>query len=179
MASNWSLCGVCENLQITKSSVVWCSECGEGLCGDCKEHHSISKGTTSHETVAIDEYKNVTDGSLANRANGCLIFCAREKGMKKISLSDESITNVINNKLSTLAYVTTFGDKLFYTNYTDDSVTCCNYHGNILWKFCDTSVLKSPFGISVDHDGNVFVVGRLTHNVVVISPDGQRCRQLF
>lgn len=75
--------------------------------------------------------------------------------------------------------ITIFGDKFFYTNYTDDSVTCCNYHGNILWKFCDTSVLKSPFGISVDHDGNVFVVGRLTHNVVVIYPNGQHYRQLL
>ncbi|XP_052090176.1 uncharacterized protein LOC127726761 [Mytilus californianus] len=59
MASNWSLCGICNSRQMTKSSVVWCSECDEGLCGDCKEHHSISKGTKNHETVSIAEYKKL------------------------------------------------------------------------------------------------------------------------
>ncbi|CAC5364543.1 unnamed protein product [Mytilus coruscus] len=111
--------------------------------------------------------------------DGHMIYCVREKGLHMIDLSDDSITNVINNKLSSFAYVTTFGDKLFYTNRDNDSVTCCDYHGNILWTFCDTSVLMHPFGISVDNDGNVFVVGGDTHNVVVISPDGQRCRQLL
>ncbi|CAG2208910.1 unnamed protein product [Mytilus edulis] len=32
MATNWNICGVCDNLHITKHSVVWCSECDEGLC---------------------------------------------------------------------------------------------------------------------------------------------------
>ncbi|CAG2222236.1 unnamed protein product [Mytilus edulis] len=59
MATNWNVCGVCENLQITKPSVVWCSECDEGLCGECKNHHAVSKGTKSHETVSIAEYKNL------------------------------------------------------------------------------------------------------------------------
>ncbi|CAC5415258.1 unnamed protein product [Mytilus coruscus] len=110
--------------------------------------------------------------------DGHLIYCAREKGLQMISLSDESITNVINNKLSIFAYVTTFGDKLFYTNYKHDSVTCCEYHGTILWTFCDKSLLLSPLGISIDNDGHVFVVGSGSHNVVIISPDGQRYRQL-
>jgi len=34
-------------------------------------------------------------------------------------------------------------------------------------------------GISVDNDGNVYVVGYVSNNVVVISPDGQRHRQLL
>ena len=40
-------------------------------------------------------------------------------------------------------------------------------------------VLKGPLGISVDNDGNVYVVGGSFNNVVVISPDGQRHRQLL
>jgi len=34
-------------------------------------------------------------------------------------------------------------------------------------------------GISVDNDGNVYVVGNVSNNVVVISADGQRHRQLL
>ncbi|CAC5390299.1 unnamed protein product [Mytilus coruscus] len=111
--------------------------------------------------------------------DGHLIYCAGEKGIQMINLKDETITNISNSKLPELAYVTTFGDKLFYTNYGKNSVTCCDYHGNTLWTFCDKSVLSLPFGISVDNDGNVYVAGCASRNVVVISSDGQRCRQLL
>ncbi|CAC5388608.1 unnamed protein product [Mytilus coruscus] len=111
--------------------------------------------------------------------DGRLIYCAREKGIQMISLNDETITNVSNTKLPDFAYVTTFGDKLFYTNSDNHSVTCCDYHGTILWTFYDNNVLVTPLGISVDNDGHVFVAGGSTDNVVVISPDGQCYRQLL
>ncbi|CAC5400227.1 unnamed protein product [Mytilus coruscus] len=66
MASNWRICGVCDKSQISKSSVVWCSDCDKGLCGDCKEYHSISKGTKDHETVSIAEYEKLPTGVLQN-----------------------------------------------------------------------------------------------------------------
>jgi hypothetical protein len=47
------------------------------------------------------------------------------------------------------------------------------------WEFKDERVVKHPRGISVDNDGNVYVVVRDSINVVVISPDGQRHRQLL
>ncbi|CAC5390580.1 unnamed protein product [Mytilus coruscus] len=59
------------------------------------------------------------------------------------------------------------------------SVTCCDYYGNILWTFCNKSVLAGPNGISVDNDGNLFVAGVWTQNVVVISSDGQLYRQIL
>ncbi|XP_063402619.1 uncharacterized protein LOC134686784 [Mytilus trossulus] len=59
MASKWSNCGVCDYRQVTKPSVVWCSECEEGLCGDCREHHSISRASRNHKTVSIAEYKKL------------------------------------------------------------------------------------------------------------------------
>ncbi|CAC5408464.1 unnamed protein product [Mytilus coruscus] len=111
--------------------------------------------------------------------DGHLIYCAGEKGIQMISLNDETITNVSNTKLTEWSYVTAFGDKLFYTNCDNNCVTCCDYHGNILWTFRNESVLLTPLGISVDNDGHVIVVGCSTQNVVVISPDGQRYRQLL
>lgn len=62
MASNWRLCGICDYHQIITSSVVWCFECDEGLCGDCKEYHRISEETKDHEIAPIaDNYKLPTD----------------------------------------------------------------------------------------------------------------------
>ncbi|CAG2251392.1 unnamed protein product [Mytilus edulis] len=93
-----------------------------------------------------------------SNVGSCSLLPGGEKGLHMISLGDESVTNVVSTLLPYGASVTTFGDKLFYTNCCDQSVTCCDYH---------------------DHDGNVFVVGYASHNVVVISPDGQRYKQLL
>ncbi|CAG2246603.1 unnamed protein product [Mytilus edulis] len=130
--------------------------------------------TSGHSNKIIN-----SDNYGAVYKDGHLIYCAAEKGLKMISLSDESITNVTRNKLTTWSYVTLFGRNLIYTNPDSHTVSCCDYDGNILWTFCDKSVLCLPRCISVDKDGNIYAVGNLTHNVVVISPGGQRYRQLL
>ncbi|XP_071123284.1 uncharacterized protein [Mytilus edulis] len=83
MASNWSVCGVCEYRHITKPSVVWCSECDEGLCEECKDHHSISKGSRSHDTVTITEHQKLPN-ELLQLARSCdkynekyVLFCKK------------------------------------------------------------------------------------------------------
>jgi DNA-binding beta-propeller fold protein YncE len=58
-------------------------------------------------------------------------------------------------------------------------VTCCDLHGTTQWEFKDERILKGPWGISVDNDGNVYVVGFNSNNVVVISHDGQCHRKLL
>ncbi|CAC5379973.1 unnamed protein product [Mytilus coruscus] len=112
--------------------------------------------------------------------DGNLIYCSRNKGLKMISLSKVTIAkDVYHRELPPSAYVTAFADKLFFTNGNKNSVTCCDYHGNTLWSFRNTSVLRDPLGISADNYGNVFVVGYSSKNVVVISPNGKRYRQLL
>ncbi|CAG2191121.1 unnamed protein product [Mytilus edulis] len=146
---------------------------------------AVTSGS-SNQIYIIDIKRRILKESIkVNSSNGgvvCkyghLIYCAQEKGLKIISLDDRIITKISNTKLPIFAYVTAFGDKLFYTDYTKNNVICCAYHGNTIWTFCDRSVLMSPLGISVDNDGNVYVAGNYTHNVVIISPDGQRYRQL-
>lgn len=61
--------------------------------------------------------------------DGHLIYCAGEKRLQVVTLSDEFITNVSNNKKSSFAYVTTFCDNLLFTNSDNHSVNCCDYHG--------------------------------------------------
>ena len=71
------------------------------------------------------------------------------------------------------------GHKLYYTTNNTQTVTCCDLDGTTQWKFNDIRVLQTPVGISVDNNGNVYVVGFSSNSVVVISPDGQRHRQLL
>ena len=58
-------------------------------------------------------------------------------------------------------------------------MTCCDLHGTTQWKFKDEGILREPWGISVDNDGNVYVAGYSSNNVVVIAPDGQCHRELL
>jgi DNA-binding beta-propeller fold protein YncE len=109
---------------------------------------------------------------------GTIYYCAWEEGLKKLSLSDNSVSDIINRDMTSVYYVATSEDKLYYTNYKKHTVTCCDLHGTTQWEFKGEHVLQYPRDISVDNDGNVYVVGYKSNNVVVISPDGQRHIQL-
>jgi hypothetical protein len=108
-----------------------------------------------------------------------IYYCASGKGLKMLNLSDISVSDIISSSMPDASFVATSGDKLYYKNINTDTVTCCDLHGTTQWKFKDNRVLQCPYGISVDNDGNVYVVRYYSSNVVVISPDGQRHRDLL
>ena len=109
---------------------------------------------------------------------GTIYYFAREKGLKKLNVSDQSVRDIINRDMTCVRYVATSQDKLYYTNYEKHTLICCDLHGTTQWEFNSERVLQVPRGISVDNDGNVYVVGYESNNVVVISSDGQRHIQL-
>ena len=108
-----------------------------------------------------------------------IYYCTGNKGLKMINLSDKSVSDIIQNNMSNVYYVATFRNKLYYANSDIHTVTCCDLHGTTQWEFKDTRVLQYPYSIFIDKDGNVYVVCYDSNNVVVISPYGQRHRQLL
>ena len=50
------LCGICEAHHITKYADQCCSECDEGLCSDCENHHKVSKSSRNHGVISIENY---------------------------------------------------------------------------------------------------------------------------
>jgi DNA-binding beta-propeller fold protein YncE len=155
-----------------------------------KEDNSVavSSGLDSNSCIAIidiESKKVMTTISVDTNICGMAIrgktiyYCAWSKGLKMLNLDDKSVSDIINRDISSVNYVATFGDKLYYTNYNTHTVTCCDLQSTTQWEFKDERVLSGPLGISVDNDGNVYVTGRHSNNVVVISPDGQRHKQLL
>ncbi|CAG2194609.1 unnamed protein product [Mytilus edulis] len=59
MATSSLNCGVCDLRNISKLSAIWCTECDEGLCEGCQEHHSLSKGSRNHTVIPISEYRKL------------------------------------------------------------------------------------------------------------------------
>ena len=125
-------------------------------------------------TISMDTY--ICGMAIKGRT---IYYSTWNKGIKMLNLSDKSVSDIINREMCYVNYVATFGEKLYYTNWNTHTVTCCDLQGITQWEFKDEHVLKFPFGISVDNDGNVYVAGRDSFNVMVISPDGHRHRQLL
>jgi DNA-binding beta-propeller fold protein YncE len=112
-------------------------------------------------------------------ANGMLVFSAIGKGLRKVDLKDENIVEIVACAADVWSYVSSFNDRLYYTNAKRHEVVCCDNNGTVLWTFTDKSVLKDPRSIAVDDYGNVYVAGANSTNVIVISPDGKEHRTLL
>ncbi|XP_052080363.1 E3 ubiquitin-protein ligase TRIM71-like [Mytilus californianus] len=113
------------------------------------------------------------------RDQDSLLVSVAGRGIYKLNPVDYTTSHVISFNLTRGSYVSVFNDKIYYTDKRDHSVVCCDRNGSRVWTFKDTSVLKNPRAITVDNDGNVFVVGELSSNVVIISNDGKLHRQIL
>ena len=111
---------------------------------------------------------------------GTLLWSEGSRGLIKIQLSDNRITTLVEDvKLPAESFATTFGDKIFQTNHTNNSVTCYTINGEKLWEFKDESVLRQPVGVAVDNNCNIYVASFYYSKVIVLSPDGKQWRQLL
>ena len=66
---------------------------------------------------------------------------------------------------------------LYHSNHHINSITCFDLYGTSIWTYKD-NLLQNPKGITADSHSNIYVAGCDSHNVVVISPEGKRARQL-
>jgi DNA-binding beta-propeller fold protein YncE len=60
-----------------------------------------------------------------------------------------------------------------------NTLSCHKINGDKLWEFKDVAIIRSPGGVAVDKDLNVYLASIYNNSVVVISPDGKRCRYIF
>ena len=111
---------------------------------------------------------------------GSLLFCEGSRGISRVQLSDNRIPLLVKQEeLPCWTYVTTSGDNIYHTNPTTNTVSCHKINGDKLWKFKDVAIIRSPGGVAVDKDLNVYLASLDNNSVVVISPDGKRCRTVL
>jgi DNA-binding beta-propeller fold protein YncE len=148
---------------------------------------AVSVVDEDNEVGIIDLYKRSITKQIKTKStvwgktynDGSLICCATDKGLIRIDLKDNSITPVVRCSLPYWSYVTTNGNNNYYTNNKAHKVTSCDMSGKVQWDFCDENVLKTPLGITIDKNNNIYVVGNWSNNVVVLSPDGQNYKVLL
>ena len=111
---------------------------------------------------------------------GSLLFCEFLRGISRVQLPDNSMSLLVKQKrLPTCTYVITSGDNIYHTNNITNTVSCHKINGDKLWEFQDEAIIRFPCGVAVDIDLNVYVACRGNNSVVVISPDGKRCRTVL
>lgn len=108
-----------------------------------------------------------------------LVYHIYNNSIRAMDLTDESTRDLNAEKMDTEINIAVSGHKLCYCSCMYHTVVCCNLNGTKQWSFKDTNLLKHPYGISVDNDGNVYVIGHGTQNVVVITHDEQKYRELL
>ncbi|CAC5395530.1 unnamed protein product [Mytilus coruscus] len=112
--------------------------------------------------------------------DGGLFYSGKETGIKMINLQDETVRQIVREeKLPEDCYIATFANNIYQTKSTEHFVICHDLKGNRQWTFKKDNVLKYPVGISVDNNGNVFVVGCHSQNVVVVSADGKKHKEVL
>ena len=70
-------------------------------------------------------------------------------------------------------------DTIKCTDWKTSTIYCYTLTGQQTWAFKDKNLLREPVGIALDKNRNVYVAGKGTNNVVVLSPDGRNCRQIL
>ncbi|CAC5386364.1 unnamed protein product [Mytilus coruscus] len=107
-----------------------------------------------------------------------LFTCVQNHGIYEINLTDFKTIRIIRCDITSSSHIAVYADKIYYTDNNEDCVICCGRKGSHIWTFKDVSVLQNPRGIAVD-DGNVFIVGEMTDNVIAISSNGNNYRELL
>ncbi|VDI66260.1 Hypothetical predicted protein [Mytilus galloprovincialis] len=108
-----------------------------------------------------------------------LLYCDAGRGIQKVNMLDNCSSTLVNdNTLSAWSYIATSKDRIFYTNNSKHTVTCCSLTGEKNWENKDQCI-RSPRGISVDKDSNVYIASSGNNSIFVLSPDGKQARKLL
>ena len=70
-------------------------------------------------------------------------------------------------------------DTIKCTDSKANKIYCYTLTGQWIWTFKNENVLRKPVGIALDKNRNVYVAGKRTNNVVVVSPGGKNCREIL
>jgi len=127
-----------------------------------------------------EEFKTLT--KMKVRKSLCGIDVYKENAFAAINDEGISMMSLNGGAIATFPaageyrYVRVVNNKIYHTD--DDAVICRSIKGKVLFKY-ERPSLKTPTGICLDSNENVYVVGQESGNIHQISSDGQRSRVLI
>ena len=142
------------------------------------DHHQIS--ILNIASKKIEKLINTSHWCYGITQNeGSLLLCEGSRGISRVHVYDNSISLLVKQEtFPDGAYAITCGDNIYHTN-TSNTVSCHKINGDKLWEFQDVAIIREPRGVAVDKDLNVYVASEGNNCVVLISPDGKRCKTVL
>ncbi|VDI11717.1 Hypothetical predicted protein [Mytilus galloprovincialis] len=111
-----------------------------------------------------------------------IIGCINGKTIKSFNVdSGKTVSEFaipLKQEYASNRYIASDNNHLYLSDHKDESVTCYEIGGKIIWSFKDAKI-RQPRSICLDSNSNVYVAGSGSNNVVVISPDGLHSKQLL
>jgi outer membrane protein assembly factor BamB len=107
-----------------------------------------------------------------------LYYCHGKDRIRQIDMKTNTNELLVSTDIGKYSHISCDGNKLLHISDTK-TVSCCDMNGKQIWSFNDTSLLRSPRGVVVDNDGFVFVTGKQSGKIVVISPDGNSAKEVY
>jgi hypothetical protein len=149
---------------------------------------AVSAGGCGHEIHLIDvdclqltrsiDTSDLTYGITCH--GGSLICCTHNNGIRSFNMSTRKSIEIIPGSTGEFwnTYITSDNNYIYHSNHKVNSVVCYDFNGVKKWCYSN-DLLKEPKGITVDSNSNIYVAGFKSNNVVVISPNGKRAKQLL
>jgi len=149
---------------------------------------AVSCGEMGHKIHLIDVDRLQLTGSIDTGDctygmtchGGSLICCTESNGIRSLNMSTRKSIEIIPGSEGEFSCtnITTDNNYIYHSNYKTNSVVCYDFNGIKKWCYSN-DLLNFPQGITVDSNSNIYVAGYESNNVVVISPDGKRAKQLL
>ena len=151
-------------------------------------HVAVSCGGGGHTIHLIDVDRLQLTGNIdtSDRTYGItchgvlLIYCTHSNGIRSFNMFTRKSIEIIPGSTGEFwnTYITSDNNYIYHSNHNTNSVVCYDFNGVKKWCYSN-DLLKEPKGITVDSNSNIYVAGFKSNNVVVISPDGKRAKQLL
>lgn len=112
--------------------------------------------------------------------NGDIIFCTKGKGLVELNFGSEKEDVIFrDNSVSDDSRVVAGNNMVCYTCPSTHTVNVLDFEYKLLFKFKDENVSTYPAGVASDDHMTFYIVGRISQNVLAISSDGIKKKDLL
>ncbi|XP_060085851.1 uncharacterized protein LOC132565232 [Ylistrum balloti] len=127
----------------------------------------------NHEDLIIRDRIRVPEDVRCLSVLDNVIFTGSRSAVSIISSDGVTLETIPKAGGNTYLATSTLQRTFFHKD--GDNILCRTLDGNELFRYED-SHLVDPRGMCLDHDGNLYVCGYKSHNLIQISHDGQKGR---
>ncbi|CAC5415688.1 unnamed protein product [Mytilus coruscus] len=105
-----------------------------------------------------------------------MMYYCNEASVAAVNIKDGNSSTIVKLDKSSNGwrFIASFDESIYFTDSSENSVSCFSVKGGKLWEFKDDNIIQGPSGIVVDRYGIIYVALGLKHCIVAISPNGKR-----